>query len=97
MNNTVDERVRRYTDDPEKQFMKKQKIKRSTTKLLRQEAKQLQKSYMKIADIIQETTSANIAVSMAGGNGFANGGPGTVIRRKKKKEDVDPEKKNVKK
>ena len=52
---------------------------------------------MKIADINQETTSANIAVSMAGGNGFANGGPGTVIRRKKKKEDVDPEKKNVKK
>ena len=52
---------------------------------------------MKIADIIQETTSANIAVSMAGGNGFANGGPGTVIRTKKKKEDVDPEKKNVKK
>ena len=45
---------------------------------------------MKIADIIQETTSANIAVSMAGGNGFANGGPGTVIRIKNKKEDVYP-------
>tara|TARA_B100000965_G_scaffold140284_1_gene116811 strand:- start:8398 stop:8562 length:165 start_codon:yes stop_codon:yes gene_type:complete len=45
MNNTVDERVKSYTDDPEKQFMKKQKIKRSTTKLLRQEAKQLRKSY----------------------------------------------------
>jgi len=45
MNNTVDERVKQYTSDPEKQQVKKQKIKRSTTKLLRQEAKQLRKSY----------------------------------------------------
>jgi len=49
-------------------------------------------------DVIKETTVAgNIATSMGGGNGFANGGPGTLVRRgekpKKKKQDVTPEKK----
>lgn len=45
MNNTVDERVRSYTDDPEKQYNKKKKIKRSTTKQLRKESKQLIKQH----------------------------------------------------
>jgi len=45
MNNTVDETVQDYTTDPRKQKVKKQKIKRSTTKQLRNEAKQLRKGY----------------------------------------------------
>ena len=51
---------------------------------------------MKISDVITETTSASLATSMGGGNGFANGGPGTLVRRgkkPKKKESVTPEKK----
>lgn len=39
---------------------------------------------MKISDLI-ETTSASFAVSMGGGNGFANGGPGVIKRAKPKK------------
>lgn len=45
MNNIVDELVQTYTDDPEKQHIKKQKIKRSTTKKLRKEGKQLIKQH----------------------------------------------------
>lgn len=45
MNNTVDETVRTYTDDPKKQKIKKQKIKRSTIKQLRKEAKDIEKYY----------------------------------------------------
>ena len=45
---------------------------------------------MKVNEIITETTtSGSIATSMGGGNGFANGGPGTITRagttKKKKK------------
>lgn len=39
---------------------------------------------MKISDLI-ENTSASFAVSMGGGNGFANGGPGVIKRAKSKK------------
>lgn len=35
---------------------------------------------MKIKEIIETTTSGAIATSMGGGNGFANGGPGTLTR-----------------
>jgi len=45
MNNTVDETVKEYTDDPKKQKVKKQKIKRSTIKKLRKEAKDIKKDY----------------------------------------------------
>ena len=45
MNNTVDETVQEFTSNPKKQKAKKQKIKRSTIKGLRNEAKQLRKGY----------------------------------------------------
>ena len=45
MNNTVDEDVKSFTDDPKKQKVKKQKIKRSTIKQLRKEAKDIKKDY----------------------------------------------------
>lgn len=45
MNNTVNEIVREITDDPKKQQAKKQKIKRSTTKQLRKEGKDINKDY----------------------------------------------------
>ena len=36
---------------------------------------------MKINEIVKETTTAgSVATSMGGGNGFANGGPGTLTR-----------------
>ena len=34
--------------------------------------------------VSETTTSGAIATSMGGGNGFANGGPGSMIRRGKK-------------
>lgn len=37
---------------------------------------------------LKETTSGAIATSMAGGNGFANGGPGTLKRFKKKTNEA---------
>lgn len=46
MNNTVDETVRTYTNDPKKQKVKKQKIKRSTIKQLRSESKKISKKYL---------------------------------------------------
>ena len=52
---------------------------------------------MKIADtVLRKQLPQILPPSMAGGNGFANGGPGTVIQKKKEK-DVDPEKKMAKK
>lgn len=43
---------------------------------------------MKVWEVIQEdTTSGGIATSMGGGNGFVNGGPGTIQRKKKKKTE----------
>ena len=43
---------------------------------------------MKVWEVIQEdTTAGSIATSMGGGNGFVNGGPGTIRRKKKKTED----------
>lgn len=45
MNNTVDEDVKSFTDDPKKTKSKKQKIKRSTIKQLRKEAKDIKKDF----------------------------------------------------
>ena len=45
---------------------------------------------MKVWEVIQEdTTAGGIATSMGGGNGFVNGGPGTIQRRKKTKKTED--------
>ena len=45
-------------------------------------------NYMKVWEVIHEdTTSGGIATSMGGGNGFVNGGPGTIQRKKKKKTE----------
>ena len=45
---------------------------------------------MKVWEVIQEdTTAGGIATSMGGGNGFVNGGPGTIQRRKKPKKTED--------
>lgn len=45
MNNTVDEFVKQVTETPREHRAKKQKIKRSTTKQLRKESKQIAKDY----------------------------------------------------
>ena len=43
---------------------------------------------MRVWEVIQEDTfSGSIATSMGGGNGFVNGGPGTIQRKKKKKTE----------
>tara|TARA_Y100000385_G_scaffold290466_1_gene363679 strand:+ start:2215 stop:2400 length:186 start_codon:yes stop_codon:yes gene_type:complete len=43
---------------------------------------------MKVWEVIHEdTTAGGFATSMGGGNGFANGGPGTKQRSKKKKTE----------
>lgn len=43
-------------------------------------------SFKKLENSLKEMTSAgSVATSMGGGNGFANGGPGTISRVKKKK------------
>jgi len=41
---------------------------------------------MKVHDIIKETVSGSFASSMGNGNGFANGGPGTISRQGKVKK-----------
>ena len=42
---------------------------------------------MKISEV-SENTSAAFATSMGGGNGFANGGPGVIKRKKAAKESI---------
>lgn len=54
MNNTVDDTVKDYTADPRKQKVKKQKIKRSTTKQLRNEARKLKRGYDENTEDFQE-------------------------------------------
>ena len=46
---------------------------------------------MKVHDIIKETVSGSFATSMGGGNGFANGGPGTTAHVGTKKKKPKPE------
>lgn len=41
---------------------------------------------MKVHDIIKETVSGSFASSMGNGNGFMNGGPGTISRQGKTKK-----------
>jgi hypothetical protein len=36
--------------------------------------------------VAETTSSGRVATSMGGGNGFANGGPGTIARPKMKKK-----------
>lgn len=44
-------------------------------------------------EITETTTSASVATAFAdGGNGFVNGGPGTISRKKKKTEDQKKQK-----
>ena len=40
----------------------------------------------KYKNVSETTSSGSVATSMGGGNGFANGGPGTIARPRMKKK-----------